>query len=286
MQRMTNILASTSEAIIRTIIACGPSTSRQIEAFTGISGKSLGGHLAGEIRAGRLQSYKVPGHRTRYWLGANSLPAIGGLYVPGYGDIDFTGMPPEWFKMTISSPRSLPHLDGCAELGIVLARAGEGVVISERMRDLLEKITGKPLGLSVTGHKPDTLLFRKGRKPRGFEYERTDKSTEEGDEILLGWAETEDVEVFYVTPRKKVRQVVTRRVSALADGLSLVTKGEPNTKVMKAITIISAEESFPSAATLMGRALGCEGQMARPHNQGGRPRAKARRNPTKTGSRS
>jgi hypothetical protein len=263
MHKVSNTISAGSDAILRAVMACGPSTSRHIAEATGIGGQGLGGHIAGLLGNEFLREKKVEGRRTRYWLGPEFPEAIGGIDLPGIGYVDLSSAPRSWFDTTLTSPSSLPHIDGCVELAMVLGLQGGGRVLNERMLRILERILGERFATSVTGHCPDVVLLRDGHLPRVYEYERTDKNAEQGDPILEGWGETRDVAVVYLTPRQKATWVVRRHVDL--------------TETADAITVIPMiEGEFPSREVLVRRGPKCRGKVAQPHNQGGRPRATAR----------
>jgi hypothetical protein len=259
-------LSLDGEDIVRAIMSCGPSTSRQIAEATGIDGQSLGGNLASLLSTEMLQQKQIEGYKPRYWLGPESLKAIGGIHVPNVGYVDLSAVPRSWFQTTLKAERALPHLEGCADMAIVLCGTGDGLVVCERLHDLLVRETDNALGTSATGHHPDLVLFRKGRKPRAFEYERSDKSPKEGDPILIGWTETDDVEVTYVTARRRAILAVFSRVEVISEHM-------PELNVADAITILPMEgNQFPSRRALIGKASTRKRTSPRAHNASGRPR--------------
>jgi hypothetical protein len=229
--------------VLQTVARLGYLTAKHIAMCTGIAG--LSGMLNDLCEAGYLRVIDVEGYEDLYWLKRAGVRAVGEIWVPSVGVVDLTANScylTTFCTCGVSDPMVMRHTLACADLAALIDSHYTGVVLGERMLRMVEKISGKQIGISVSGHCPDAAVVSKFGEVTIVEAECNPHPYDEGDATCAALKSSAYIKrALYVAYGVPTFRDVTRRVERAELGEKAVVlaceNGVPPVSKLRAVGV-------------------------------------------------
>ncbi len=160
------------------------------------------GHLSLLCRDGFLQRREVDSLPGIYWPKTKGVRAIGRVYVPQFGTLDFGTLPSghcsSFCSADIKTARGMRHILACGGLAAILEQCGE-MTVGERFLSLAEKTLLAGLGQDARiatctgGRKPDLATLPRRGKPTIYEVECWNHPPEEAKATYEGYRDSRHI---------------------------------------------------------------------------------------------